>query len=264
MSVLGFALLFVRVLPAELAVTLARCLVILYLLFRRDYRREITRNLLILCNRKDSFFWIRNGWNVGRNLALMAGIGTRRCDQLIDRAEVRCDNSTRCLLEQELQIAMFSCHFGLWEFLPLVFARAGYTIGVLTGKQGDRTLSQVVPRLRGQRNIRLLSHYDDVWRCLRGCTIIGFLVDNTRRGGQSWISVDGLHIRVPQVGFRLAKQNQMFMVPVWGFLERGRLRVCVGRSGEGTDVVAQLLDQVRRRPQEWILWGKNGALERAA
>lgn len=264
MSALGVALLLVRALPGELAVALARLVVVVYLLFRPAYRREIAKNLELLCNRRDSLFWLRNGWSVGRNLAFMAGIGTRRCRELIDRGEIQCDNSTLRVLEQELHIGMFSCHFGLWEFLPQVFARAGYAVGVLVGRQGDRVLSRMLGQLRGHRSIRLLSSFEEVRRYSHECRIVGFLLDNTRRGGQRWLSADGLRLRVPQVGFRLSRHDGRVTLPVWAVLRRGRLQVGVGRPGEPADVVAQLLAQVRKQPQEWILWGKTGALERAA
>lgn len=264
MSVLGVALLFVRVLPGELAIAFARFFVIAYLLLHPAYRREIANNLELLCSRRDNFFWVRNGWSVGRNLALMASLGTRRCDELIDRAEVRCDNSTLRVLEQELHIGMFSCHFGLWELLPPVFARAGYIVGVLTGEQGDRVLAAITRRLRSGQNIKLLRSSADILYHSRNCRILGFLIDNTRRGGQRSIRVGELSFRVPQFGFRVVKRSHRVMVPVWAYLEKGRLRVGVGRAGEPAEVLAQLLEQVRRRPQDWVFWAKDGALGRAA
>ncbi|MBM3315595.1 hypothetical protein FJY71_07130, partial [candidate division WOR-3 bacterium] len=154
MSLPGVALLLVRALPTEPAVALARLLLLVYLLCRPAYRREITRNLDLVCGRQGRFFWVRNAWAVGRNLALMAAVGTRRGEEMVDRAELRADNTTRLILEQDLHTSMMSFHFGLWELLPQVFARAGWSVGLVTGEQPDTFVARVAGRVRRSRGVK--------------------------------------------------------------------------------------------------------------
>jgi hypothetical protein len=75
------------------------------------------------------------------------------------------------------------------------------------------------------------------------------------------VRVGDLSIRVPDIGFRMAERRQTKMMPIAGRLERGRLMVRVGRPGTRQQVVAALLEEVRQRPEEWVAWGKEGAVE---
>jgi lauroyl/myristoyl acyltransferase len=261
MSSLGAALLLVRALPTEPAVALARLLVVLYLFLRPSYRREIERNLALACGRHDRFFWVRNAWAVGRNLALMAAIGTGREQAMIDRAEVYIDNTTRRILEQELHVAMASFHFGLWEMMPQVFARAGWRVGLLAGRQQDRFVARVASRARRSRGVSAVTKAKSALRLAGRPGLTGFMLDNTSRGNQEWFQDGSLRMRVPVFGFELARRRGLAVVPIWGCLERGRLRIGVGRPGPAAEVVGQLLEQARRRPEEWVLWAKAGALK---
>lgn len=264
MSLPAVALLLVRALPTSPATALARCLVLAYLLFRRDCRREITRNCELLTGRADHWFWLRNGWAVGRNLALMAGIGTRRTAGLIDRATICADNLARQILERELHISMASLHFGVWEMLPQVFASKGTCVAVVTGRQRDRGLRAQLRRIRSHSGVVELCGLRAVLDQLAAPGLVGFMLDNTNRGQQGQLAIGGLRMRVPLLAFQLAERAGLKLLPVVGRLVRGRLWVHVGNPGSREEVVTQLLEQVRNAPEEWVLWAKAGALSWAA
>ncbi|MEO0080059.1 MAG: hypothetical protein ABIK44_05230 [candidate division WOR-3 bacterium] len=253
MSLPGAILFLVRVLPGELGIALAQLSVLTYLLLRPDYRKETLQNYWLVRGEKDSRFWLRNCLTVGRNLALMARMGSARGDEIVDNAEVYIDNITLQTLERELHSIMVSFHFGLWEFLPRVFTRAGYRVRVVTGRQKDKLLERLIRRIRKDRQSPKVGPV----------RITGFMLDNTCRGVQEWVELAGLKLRFPRAPFRLAARNNSKAIPLFAWLERGRLHVEVGRPGTEVDAARMLLRLVRNHPEEWLFWAKASALQPA-
>jgi lauroyl/myristoyl acyltransferase len=260
MSLPGIALALVRALPARPAALLSRFLVLLYLSLRPDYRREIRRNLLIITGKDRQWFWVRNGWRVGSNLALMARVSHRSGDVLVDRALVRRDNFTGQILERELHVAMASFHFGLWEYLPRVFSRSGRRVALAVGEQKDAAFGRQVSALRRSGGVSIARGIRQTIRSDRRKRITGFMLDNTSQGTQVWTECDGVRLRLPDIGFRLAARSGSGLVPAFARLERGRIRVDVYPPGREQSAARALLDQVRQHPEEWVWWGKAGAV----
>lgn len=257
MSLPAVALAFVRALPASAAVVVARLLVLSYLALRPDYRAEIRRNYRLIAGRDRPWFWLRNGWRIGRNLALMARVGTRMGDGFVDSARVCGENLTTRPLEQELHRVMVSFHFGAWEYLPQVFARLGWRVTLAVGSQRDVALRRRVDRLRRVPGVTLARSLRDVAGRHPGIT--GFVLDNTSQGHQESVRVEGLALRVPVLPFRLA-ESSVGVVPAFCRFERGRLVIDVGRPGGREECVRALVAAVRANPEEWVFWAKGGAL----
>lgn len=263
MSWLAFALRLTRALPASAAVALSRTIVLSYLALRPDCRREIRSNLRLVLGRDDAWFWARNGWRVGRNLALMAGAGRARARELVDNATIRWDNGARQLMERDLHKVMASFHYGTWEFLPMVFARRGEPVGVATAAQRDVALARALDEVRrGAGVCQVRTARELVGRAgRRGLT--GFVLDNTSRGSACQARAGGLGLRMPEVGFELARRLGTDVVPVFCSVGRRGLEVRVYPPG-GPDAAARaLLAEVRARPEEWVFWAKDGALRAA-
>jgi lauroyl/myristoyl acyltransferase len=262
MSLPGIALALVRALPARPAALLSRILVLLYLLLRSGYRQEIRRNLRIITGKDSRLFWVRNGWRLGLNLALMARVGGRTGDALVDTVTVCGENLICDRLERELHVAMASFHFGLWEYLPRVFSRSGCRVMLAVGKQRDRVLGRQISALRRSRRVTLVRGIRQAVKAGSESSITGFMLDNTSRGTQVWTECDGVKIRLPDVGFRLAARHGNGLAPAFARLDRGRIRVDVYPPGREQAAARALLDQVRRHPEEWVWWGKAGAVSR--
>lgn len=260
MSLPRAALVAARALPAEPAVAVVRLLVLTYLLLRPDYRAEIRANFRLVCGRDDPWFWVRNGWRVGRNLAIMARIGTGQTDAIVDRAMIYMDNFSRRILEQNLHTAMVSFHFGLWELLPKVFARRGVDVAVASGRQRDRGLALELGRLRRLDSVVEADSPGSLVRRMRSRGLTGFMLDNTSQGRQEWFEAGGVRLRLPVAAFRLASRVGVRFAAISGFFEGGRLRVEVGCAEDESEAAAMLLRTVRRRPEEWVFWGKAGAV----
>ncbi|MCX6841848.1 MAG: hypothetical protein NTX53_06170 [candidate division WOR-3 bacterium] len=261
MSLPGAALALVRALPDSPAVLLSRAIVLLYLALRPDYRQEIRRNLRIIMGKDSRWFWMRNGWRLGMNLAVMAKVRCRTGDAIIDRARVYGENLTRKLMERELHVAMASFHFGLWEYLPQVFSRNGCRVLLAVGEQRDPVLSRQVSDLRRARGVKMAEGIRQVIKAGAGPSITGFMLDNTSQGTQSWTECDGVNIRLPDIGFRLAERKGGRLAPAFARLDRGRMRVDVYPAGDERAAARALLDQVRQHPEEWVWWGKAGAIQ---
>jgi len=261
MSLPGIALALVRALPARPAAFLSRTFVLLYLALRPDYRQEIRRNLRIITGKDSRWFWVRNGWRLGLNLALMTRAGSRAGDALIDRAAVCGENHIRDRLERELHVAMASFHFGLWEYLPRVFGRSGNRVTLAIGEQRDPALGKQVSSLRRSGSVTVAKGIKQVIKAGEESSITGFMLDNTGQGTQVWTEWNGVRLRLPGVGFRLAAHRGDGLVPAFARLEQGRIQVDVYPPGDERAAARALLVQVRRHPEEWVWWGKAGAIQ---
>ena len=261
MSLPGAALALVRALPSSPAAFLARTIVLLYLALRPDYRREIRRNLRIIMGKESRWFWVRNGWRLGLNIGIMAKVGSRAGYALVDRAIVCGENLTNQVLERELHATMASFHFGLWEYLPQVFSRSGCRVTLAVGEQRDPALGRQLHVLRRSAGVSMAKSIRQAIKARDRSSITGFMLDNTSQGTQTWTECDGVRVRLPEIGFKLAARDGGGLVPAFARLQCGRVRVDVYPPGDEHAAVRALLEQVRQHPEEWVWWGKAGAIQ---
>lgn len=268
-------LILVRILPTEPGVFLVRLFTLFYLAVRPDYRREINTNyrLIFGCSRR--WFWVRNGWRVGRNLALMVKIGTKVADKLVDRGQIYWENriESRVIRKKEPSF-MASFHFGLWELLPQLFVRRWGNVAVLVSEQRNRMVNFFLQRWRRSNKVSLVFQIKYLLRQRSKTGITGFMLDNTSQGQQFLVelpgAVEGRRLRfwLPTAPFQIARYwanrrggKEKGVVPVFGYLWRGRFVVRVFPAGDEINALQALLTMVRKMPEEWIFWGKSGAVQ---
>lgn len=268
-------LITIRILPFELAVLLVRLILLIYLAVRSDYRQEIRTNYKLIFGANRPWFWVRNAWRVGRNLTLMAKIGTKFANELVDRGVVCGENYIkRQSLEQDVHTLMASFHFGVWEYLPQFFVRQGEDVAVVVSKQRDPVLDSGLRRLRNSNGVKLIVQISGIFRRLSNYGVTGFMLDNTARGRSLTVHLarlnDGnrLLFRVPALPFEIvnrqrdrAKNGVAGVVPIFGYLKEGRLVIQIFPAGDAASAVRALLTMVKAMPEEWIFWGKAGAIK---
>jgi len=259
----ALALTLIRALPTSPAVFLSRTILLVYLLLRPDYRAEIRVLYRLVCKRDSRWFWVRNAWCVGRNLALMARLDRPSVATVVDSARVCRDNGSNCLLEQELHTTMASFHFGTWELLPGVYAREGLPVRLVTGRQTDGKLAAQLERLRAGSGVSLARSLREVLGATNEPGVSGFMLDNTSRGEQVEVEADGIVVRMPSAAFKLSRRRGNGVVPAFIRLERSRLEVTTYPAGNEREVALSLLEQVRQHPEEWVFWAKAGAFRSA-
>ncbi len=186
----------------------------------------------------------------------MALIGKPRGDAIVDKTVVCGENKWNVVLEQELHMVMASFHFGAWEFLPQVFARFGFRVNLGVGAQKNRSFDRLVSGLRRNQGVRFLHKVKSIMSGLRKPGVTGFMLDNTSQGRRVWVDVDGCRLGLPGLGFRFGKS----VVTAFAFFDKGRLRVRTYPAGDERAAAQALLEQVRARPEEWVFWGKAGAI----
>ena len=91
-------------------------------------------------------------------------------------------------------------------------------------------------------------------------SVTGFMLDNTSQGTQTWVECGGFRLRLPDIGFKLAARQGVGLAPAFARLQRGRVAVDVYPPGDERGAARALLDQVRKYPEEWVWWGKAGAI----
>lgn len=269
MSPLALALTLVRSLPASLAVLLARSLVLIRLALSPSSRREIVCNCRAVLGRAPRAFWLRNAWQVGFNLAMMARIDSHPVRRLIDNASIDSDNKKLWLSTQRIPLVMASFHYGMWECLPVIFRSRGFHVKVVVGGQRDRVLDRVLLRLRSVRRVRSFggARVIELSSWNSGVTLLGAMLDNTTRGPMVEARAAGVTMRMPALAFRRAATRSTDgrsvsgdVIPLFCTFERGGMRIRVYEPGNEAHALGCLLREVRRRPADWVFWGKSGAL----
>ncbi|HDR00440.1 MAG TPA: hypothetical protein ENN51_09185 [candidate division WOR-3 bacterium] len=163
-----------------------------------------------------------------------------------------------------------SFHFGLWECLPAVFRHRGHDVRLVVGKQRDRALGRALDRLRASQEVRRFGGARVMVMPASGCgpepvrgevrrgLLVGFMLDNTSRGQMTTARAGGVAMRLPAAPYARARKEGVR--PLFCTLEAGRLRVRVYPPGDENHALGCLLAEVRRRPEDWVFWGKAGAL----
>jgi lauroyl/myristoyl acyltransferase len=211
--------------------------------------------------KESRWFWVRNGWRLGLNLGIMAKVSSRTGHVLVDRAMVYGENLTHQVLERELHATMASFHFGLWEYLPQVFSRSGCRVTLAVGEQRNPALGRQLFDLRRSAGVSMAKGIRQAIKARDRSSITGFMLDNTSQGTQIWTECDGVSVRLPDIGFKLAARDGGGLVPAFARLQCGRVRVDVYPPGDEHAAARALLEQVRQHPEEWVWWGKAGAIQ---
>jgi len=206
-----------------------------------------------------------NAWRVGRNLALMAKIGTGLEKKVIDRTLFYRENDYKSEeVEHTLHTVMASFHFGLWEFLPQVYANIGHNVGVVVAEQKDKTVNRLLSRLRQRNGVLLIKSGREVANRLRALGITGFMLDNTSIGkstsGRS--AGDGVVLEMPEIAFAAGRRLELGVTPVFGYWDKGRLVIRIFGSGDEDKCFAALMKMIKERPADWVFWGKTGRINR--
>ncbi|MGQ9678336.1 MAG: hypothetical protein ACUVUD_03545 [bacterium] len=277
MDLVVAVLTLVRILPTEPAVLLVRLFILFYLAVRSDYRREISNNYRVIFGCTKRWFWVRNGWRVGKNIALMTKLGTKFANKLVDKGLIYWENYiTSQTVEFDEPIIMVSFHFGLWELLPQFFVRRSARVEVVVSEQRSRVVNLFLQRLRKSNTVSLVFRIKQIFRRRSKTKITGFMLDNTSQGRQVLVelpvSLDGRKVcfRLPSIPFRVAEywavrsgSRGKKVVPVFGYLNRGRFTVRVFPAGNEVNALQALLKMVKEMPEEWLFWGKGGAVQGA-
>ncbi|MGQ9708627.1 MAG: LpxL/LpxP family acyltransferase [bacterium] len=260
------AFVLIRVLPIELAVLFTRLITLIYLLLCPGYRQEIQANYRTIFGRAAPLFWVYNAWTTGRNLALMAKIGTPWFIKLVDTAEIYWENyADEQFVERKMHTIMASFHFGLWEFLPQIFSRMGCNVAVMVSRQNARRLDGRLQQIRKQGGVRLIFSLRGLLERLMQPGITGFMLDNTARGAQTQVKFasfsPGLSgLRLPVLAFKTAHKIGAKVFPIFCYLKRGKIMVKIFPPGDEQACAQALLKMVKGKPSEWIFWAKAGAL----
>ncbi len=254
---LGFPLFLLRALPFDIALLLSRAILILYLGIRKDYREEILANYRLIFGNSRKWFWLKNAWRLGRNFTLMARIGTKKVFELIDRAVIYAENN-QCLMSDAQHRIMVSYHFGLWEFLPHIFAPKNALVILVVSRQRSPLIEKFLSTIRTSTpGIKIVTNVRSLYAAYSRypSSLIGFVLDNTSQGKQMWLEAEGIAMRLPSLPFQIGST-----IPVFSYLENGRPKVKIFPPGDGADALKALIHLVRQHPEEWVFWGKAGAL----
>jgi len=153
---------------------------------------------------------------------------------------------------------MVSFHFGAWEYLPRVFRCQSPKVRVVTGRQRSRALDAVLTESRQESKVKVVQTGEELLDGLGAPGITGFMLDNTSRGKRTRVACERFDMEISSAAFRLGRP----VFPMFAWFEGKGLKVRAFPPGDEKAAVSALLTMVRERPEEWVFWGKAGAVRR--
>ena len=221
-----------------------RCLLLGYLLVKKGYRKEIEDNYYALFNRISCDFFRRNVKRLSENFAFTL-LGKR--DFL---PEIRGN------LQSDKGGVFLTLHFGIWEVLPSIFARAGFRVGIAVSSQKYSLVSHILERFRRRDGVFLVRSVAEMLSLVRKGFLLGFAVDNTRIVERIPLDVFWRGFGIIKTPFVIAERTRCPLYSIFGFLREKKPVVKIQRINGPEEFAKSALDFVREYPEEWVFWGK--------
>ncbi len=220
----------------------------LYLLIRRDYRREIEKNFYQIFRKREKSFWRRNAQRLGRNFALMLN-PTPLYPSLLDKNQFIREN-----INMGNGMIFLTLHFGLWEILPTLFRSSGYPVAIAVSRQRNPFFERFLLSFRRRKGIKILSNIPDMIQCLKEGYLLGFACDNTQRTKRVYLPEIGASIiKTP---FLLAKRTKLPLYAILSKEDNCQLVIMMERITTERDFARFAVEFIKRYPEDWIFWGK--------
>jgi lauroyl/myristoyl acyltransferase len=259
MSIAAAGLGLVRALPVSLAVAAARLQLLAFLLVSSRTRAEVRLNSIRVLGGGGASRGLpaRLCWRLGHNLALMAHGSAQTGHDLLDNAEIRGENILERIMLGGCRVVVLSMHFGLWEYLPWLFARLGHEVTVGQGDVRDVALRRLVKQVRSNHHVTMTDSLLKLRLSVRNRRLVGFVLDNTSRTRRLVCDALGLGMKLLRTPFVLARLERAVLVPILAAEQDGRLRVEIHEPVRSVREFGLLVRRkIRERPEEWVFWGK--------
>uniref|UniRef100_A0A7C3URQ7 Lysophospholipid acyltransferase family protein n=1 Tax=candidate division WOR-3 bacterium TaxID=2052148 RepID=A0A7C3URQ7_UNCW3 len=222
-----------------------RCLLLGYLLRNKGYRKEIENNYYALFKKRSHKFFSRNAKRLSENFAFTL-LGNRDFLPEIP-GEVQSGKGG----------VFLTLHFGIWEVLPSIFARAGFRVGIAVSSQKYSLVSRILERIRRRDGVFLVRSVPEMLSLVRRGFLLGFAVDNTRRVERFSLDIFWRGFRIVKTPFVIAERAKCPLYSIFGFLSREKkVVVKIERINGPEEFARSALDFVREYPEEWVFWGK--------
>jgi lauroyl/myristoyl acyltransferase len=215
-----------------------------YLLVKKGYRKEIEDNYYALFKRRSCDFFRRNVKRLSENFAFTLP-GKR--DFL---PEIRGN------LQSDKGGVFLTLHFGIWEVLPSIFARAGFQVGIAVSSQKYSLVSRILERIRRRDGVFLVRSVAEMLSLVRKGFLLGFAVDNTRIVERIPLDTFWRGFRIIKTPFVIAERTRCPLYSIFGFLREKKVVVKIQRINGPEEFARSALDFVREYPEEWVFWGK--------
>jgi lauroyl/myristoyl acyltransferase len=251
----------VKNLPQKPAIILCQTIVIIYLLFKKNYRAEIKANYQKIFGSYPKRFWLNQGRRIGKNLALMLHLA--KTDKVLDKTHIYGENILCRLMKNNQKAVIVAFHYGVWELLPQIFQKLGYETWISIGAQRNRNLTNEISKVRNQNGVKTVTTVKEMKEILESNSssnqkqLLGFVLDNTSK-------THGIRLDEPWTGFRilrtpfiLAKLANLPVLSMFCYQQNDQTVVDIDEIRKPQEVGARLKSYIEKNPAEWIFWGKN-------
>ncbi len=189
--------------------------------------------------KKGVIFYIRNYLNLFTNIFLLGEMNGRFVFKFSDAFNN---------IKKRGVIVMVTLHFGIWEYLPVIFKRLGYRTGIMVSDYRSKLFKRVVEIIRKSRGIEFYRSIDQV----KGDILLGFTLDNFNR---KVLPIKGM--KLSNVAFIISKRYGLPVFPVAAWREKGFFIVEVGeRVNTLNEAFEWLRKRIELKPEQFLWIGK--------
>jgi len=247
-----FFLILLRSAPFEIAMILARLLVRTYAAFVPVGRFQLHKAAQRLGSRR---FRAKDYLDrAAFNLVVMARMGTGFSRRLTERVLIEGEERVRRLRDAGNPAVIATFHYGPWELLSETFARKGYPVAALVGRQSMRIFEGYLAALRRRVGLATISDLNSASRVLQNGMFLAVLLDKTRRAKTRAWGLPYSDYNVSVIPQRLAKKTGSSLIPVMCRFRNRRLEVTIGSPTK--DLREFFRPFFQEAPFEWLVWGE--------
>ncbi|MEA3311280.1 MAG: hypothetical protein U9Q76_03565 [candidate division WOR-3 bacterium] len=247
-----FFLILLRSAPFEIAMILARLLVRTYAAFVPAGRFQLYKAAQRL---GEGRFRAKDYLDrAAFNLVVMARMGTGFSRRLTERVSIEGEERIRRLRDAGNPAVVATFHYGPWELLAETFARKGYPVAALVGRQSMRIFEGYLAALRRRVGLATITDLNTASRVLQNGMFLAVLLDKTRRARKVAWELPYSDYNVSVIAQLLAKRTNSSLIPVMCRFRNRRLEITIGSSGQSLGEFFRPFFQ--EAPFEWLVWGE--------
>lgn len=263
MSFISVIFNLAKKLPTCLAIIFCQFIILVYLISRKQYRKEILFNyqkIFGLRPYRGKWFWLNLSQRLGSNFGIMLKSSNNK--KILDKTQIYGENILYNLTKNNQSAIIVSFHYGLWELLPQIFQRVGYETYIAIGEQRDKKLASELDQYRSQNGVKLIKTIAEMKQILSvrpnssKRRLLGFVLDNTSKTKRLRLSEPFQDFSILRTPFVLAKLAKIPILSMFCYQKDKKIIVAIDEIKSPETIGLKLRYYVERSPTDWLFWGK--------
>jgi KDO2-lipid IV(A) lauroyltransferase len=267
-----FIVNLIKIFPLSIAYYIGKLLGKIGYFILPKYRKKAFRNLMIafpkFSKRKVKEITYLTFQNFGKSFVEFFLFSNPSRDYLKKYVTIEGINYLKEALEKKKGIIIFSAHLGNWELIPLTFSLMGYPMSILTKKQRNKYINEMINKVRRREGIEIIESAKTpkrIIKLLQEGKILGIVGDQSKFQGVK-VNFFGKPIMVAGGAGAFVLHYKVILIPTFDIREEdNRHRIIIEKplvleeeEISVEEIMKRLMEKVesyvKRYPEQWIWW----------